>query len=45
MRRDAVDLMRRGADEARRVYTLVNNRSEGNAPMTVQALAEGLQEE
>jgi hypothetical protein len=40
MRRDAVDLMRRSVDEGRRAYALVNNRSEGNAPLTVQALAE-----
>jgi hypothetical protein len=36
------DLIRQGADEGRRVYALVNNRSEGNAPSTVQALAEQL---
>ncbi len=34
--------MRRGVDEGRRMYVLVNNRSEGNAPLTVQALAETL---
>jgi Protein of unknown function DUF72 len=40
MRREAVDLMKRSIDDGRRVYALVNNRSEGNAPLTVQALAE-----
>jgi uncharacterized protein YecE (DUF72 family) len=39
MRREAVDLMLQGVNEARRVYALVNNRSEGNAPLTIQALA------
>jgi uncharacterized protein YecE (DUF72 family) len=40
MRREAVDLMKRSIDDGRRVYVLVNNRSEGNAPLTVKALAE-----
>ena len=38
MRRDAVALIRQASGEARRVYAIVNNRSEGNAPLTVQAL-------
>lgn len=28
--------------EGRRAYVLVNNRAEGNAPLTVPALVEGL---
>ena len=31
-------LIRKATGEARRVYAIVNNRSEGNAPLTVQAL-------
>jgi hypothetical protein len=42
MRRETVHLMRQAVSEGRRAYVLVNNRSEGNAPLTVQALAEML---
>lgn len=45
MRRDASDLVRRGVAENRRVYALVNNRSEGNAPLTVMALTDRLRTE
>jgi len=38
MRRDTVELVRKGIAENRRAYVLVNNRSEGNAPLTVQGL-------
>jgi len=38
MRRDTVALMKRAVGEGRKAYVLVNNRSEGNAPMTIQAL-------
>jgi uncharacterized protein YecE (DUF72 family) len=40
MRRDTVDLVQKAIAENRRSYVLVNNRSEGNAPMTVQALVD-----
>jgi hypothetical protein len=33
-------LARQAVSEGRRAFVLVNNRSEGNAPLTVQALAE-----
>jgi uncharacterized protein YecE (DUF72 family) len=42
MRRETVELVRKAVAENRRAYVLVNNRSEGNAPLTVQALAEML---
>ena len=42
MRRDTVQLVRQAVSENRRAYVLVNNRSEGNAPLTVQALSEML---
>ena len=42
MRRETVHLVRQAVSEGRRAYVLVNNRSEGNAPLTVQALAEML---
>ena len=42
MRREAVQLMRQAVSEGRRAYMLVNNRAEGNAPLTVQALTEML---
>lgn len=37
MRHDTVELMTQAVVEKRRAYVLVNNRSEGNAPMTIQA--------
>ena len=35
MRRETVQLVRQAVSEGRRAYVLVNNRSEGNAPLTV----------
>jgi uncharacterized protein YecE (DUF72 family) len=43
MRRDTVALIRRSITQAKPAYVLVNNRSEGNAPKTVQGLAEMLE--
>lgn len=40
MQRETVHLVRQAVSEGRHVYVLVNNRSEGNAPLTVQALSE-----
>ena len=40
MRNDTVSLVKQAVAENRRAYVLVNNRSEGNAPMTVQALSD-----
>jgi hypothetical protein len=42
MRRDTVTLVRQAISEKRRAYVLVNNRAEGNAPLTVEALADQL---
>jgi uncharacterized protein YecE (DUF72 family) len=42
MRRETVQLVRQAVREGRRAYVLVNNRSEGNAPLTVQGLSEML---
>jgi uncharacterized protein YecE (DUF72 family) len=42
MRRDTVNLVNQAIEEKRQAYVLVNNRSEGNAPLTVQALVERL---
>ncbi len=42
MRRDSVALIQQSISQARPAYVLVNNRSEGNAPLTIQALAERL---
>jgi uncharacterized protein YecE (DUF72 family) len=39
MRRETVHLVRQAVSEGRRAYVLVNNRAEGNAPLTVEALA------
>ena len=44
MRQDTVDLVRKAVAERRRAYVLVNNRSEGNAPLTIQALTDHLLE-
>ena len=43
MRRDTVNLVNQAIKEKRQAYVLVNNRSEGNAPLMVQALVERLQ--
>jgi uncharacterized protein YecE (DUF72 family) len=45
MRRDTVELVKRVMEENRKAYVLVNNRSEGNAPLTIQALRKALQAE
>ncbi|MDK2742558.1 MAG: DUF72 domain-containing protein [Nitrospira sp. BO4] len=42
MRRDAVALIQQSVKLAKPGYVLVNNRSEGNAPTTIQALVEML---
>ena len=43
MRQDTVELVKNAVGENRRAYVLVNNRSEGNAPLTIQALLNALQ--
>jgi len=43
MRRDTVNLVKKAVAEKRRTYVLVNNRAEGNAPLTVAALVDQLQ--
>ncbi len=43
MRRDTVDLVKKAMETRRRAYVIVNNRSEGNAPLTIQALMQALQ--
>ena len=43
MRRDTVELVKKAVGEKRKAYVLVNNRSEGNAPLTIQALWNALQ--
>jgi uncharacterized protein YecE (DUF72 family) len=42
MRRDTVELVRRAVTDNRSVYALVNNRAEGNAPLTIQGLVDQL---
>ena len=42
MRRETVQLVRQAVNEGRHAYVLVNNRSEGNAPLTVEALADAV---
>ena len=42
MRQVTVRLVRQAISEGRRAFLLVNNRCEGNAPLTVQALSEFL---
>lgn len=44
MRRDTVEMVRHAVAENRRAYVLVNNRSEGNAPLTIQALNDQLKD-
>jgi hypothetical protein len=42
MRQDTVELVRRAVTDNRTVYALVNNRAEGNAPLTIQGLVDQL---
>jgi hypothetical protein len=42
MRRDTIDLVKKTMEEKRRPYVIVNNRSEGNAPLTIQVLMSAL---
>jgi hypothetical protein len=42
MRRETMMLVKKAVAEHRRAYRLVNNRSEGNAPLSVQELVDGL---
>ena len=44
MRRDTVALIREGLRQARNLYVLVNNRTEGSAPLTIQAIVEQMAE-
>jgi hypothetical protein len=39
MRREAVQLLRQAVGAGRRAYVMVNNRAEGNAPLTLEGLA------
>ncbi len=43
MRRDTEELVKMAVGEKRKVYVLVNNRSEGNALLTIHALRHALQ--
>ncbi|NGZ07948.1 MAG: hypothetical protein CV088_00985 [Nitrospira sp. LK70] len=45
MRRDTVELVKKAVGEQRKTYVLLNKRSEGNAPSTIQALMTVLQED
>lgn len=45
MRAQTVELVKQALAEGRSPYVLVNNRAEGNAPLTVQALVEQLRDE
>lgn len=45
MRKETVELVRKAIAENRRTYVVVNNRSEGNAPLTIQALTDLLRAE
>ena len=42
MRGDTVELVKKAVGEKRTAYVLANNRSEGNAPLTIQALRNAL---
>jgi uncharacterized protein YecE (DUF72 family) len=44
MRQETVDLVKKAVHGVVKTYVLVNNRAEGNAPMTIQALTEMLRE-
>jgi len=38
MRRETVELVKKAVGEKHKTYVPVNNRGEGNAPLTIQAL-------
>ena len=40
MRADTIGLVKQAVAEQRRAYVMVNNRSEGSAPLTIQALVD-----
>lgn len=42
MRRDTIAIVQQSIQQAKPAYVLVNNRSEGNAPTTIQGLVEML---
>lgn len=42
MRADVLALIRQALDEQTPIYVLANNRAEGNAPATIQALVDGM---
>ena len=42
MRRETVELLKETVAEGRKAYVLVNNRAEGNAPLTIQGLVDRL---
>ena len=42
MRQDTVELVRRAVTDNRNVCALMNNRAEGNAPLTIQGLVDQL---
>jgi uncharacterized protein YecE (DUF72 family) len=42
MRADTIALVKQAIAEQRTAYVLVNNRSEGSAPLTVQSLVDAL---
>lgn len=44
MRRETVELVRKAVAENRQAYVLVNNRSEGNAPLNIQAFSDHLRD-
>jgi hypothetical protein len=44
MRQEAVSLIQQAMGARCRAYVLVNNRTEGNAPLTIQALVDLLTE-
>ena len=42
MRRETAELVKKAVGGKRKAYVLVNNRSEGKAPLTIQALRDAL---
>ena len=43
VRRDTIELVKKAMADKRQAYVVVNNKSEGNAPSTIQALMKALQ--
>jgi hypothetical protein len=45
MRKDVIRLLKRALQKGNEVFVVINNRVEGNAPLTIEAIGSALLEE